>query len=146
MDSSLSPAPLDMRSSSANRLRSIPTYKKSKENTETHIYISRIYRVAQKLISCAFKSTIVYIIMITWTDVKTFHCHVVLAHLTAKKLFHIGRELEWTLDSGKSKVLIYIVTCDSLQYTLDWQTWDGRCPHFVLPPPLSTSVLCFTGT
>ena len=31
MDSSLSPVPLDITSSSATRLRSIPTYKNSKE-------------------------------------------------------------------------------------------------------------------
>ena len=37
---------------------------------------------------------------------QNFHCHVVLAQQTGKKLFHIVRELEWTLDSGKSKVLI----------------------------------------
>ena len=128
MDSSLSPVPLDIRSNSANRLRSIPTYKDSEENLETQMsskvrtcstskgwhtcrykhtwlnFISNLQSSSKVNILCFWINN--SFIMITWADVKTFHCHVVLAHLTAKKLFHIARELEWTLDSGKSKVLI----------------------------------------
>ena len=128
MDSSLSPVPLDITSSSATRLRSIPTYKNSKEKLK--FLAKSIPTVPNK--DEAIESTRVQ----SWLHELTSKLSTIVRFehtWQQKKLFHIDLRMQGNWNG----LWIQVRVRSLLQYALDWQTWGGRGPCF--KPPLSIS-------